>query len=1851
MFLKNTDELDELLRLGDRDSASHVVLNDRFEGDREAQRDEALPMSTVLSRVLKGDTRSFTALVGWFGHSGAVSQQEDRNSPKEPENPAQIILREAKDDKITVDNDVESRFRLAVGVNSSKAACDASRAWYWLCRYRHEADKGIEETDQFRNDFLTCAESYGFRTASRKLVAALPGSVGDSPYDNCVFDACTPGDFANSLATESADETNTLTTALRETLYRACDASFGENAAILLGFLLQRRGDFRFNPKTGGKKTRVFHPKMYVVERAYDSNDGQTVSMVGSHNWTEPALGTATAEGITTNVEVATIHVDRGHTWDTDTPSTLGRRVCGTANHLFGNSDYILGAWDHRPAGEQLLSADRLAETTEAQNTFDVVTPGEGTEEGEEEPDSEEAATQLPISERVAALLEHLVQEVLGGKGLGKIADDELFRSESTFGGLEPQRYQFDGATRLSQILSEQRGAFLTDEAGLGKTLIAKMVASRRLASLLASRRSDSSETSVRFSIVAPARLIGDDHGDGQDVDDATGWHAHAIEIEDAVRQLLARHLQLELDVEGEDPTEAAEELLGLLKWRVLSTSSFSRKLEEEKVEKSDYEAPEQQIVLRDEVVDDLFHVATSELVVVDESHNFRNPDSRGTRTFRFCTSLPVPGEDWEMLPKNVGEAEHVETRVTRSRKLLCLSATPFNNRLKDLTTQIGHFGRHQNWELALERRFENYTRGQQMLSRGEEAHIEENPLITALTTWKHASHGHDVDAGQLRSTFETLLKFSHEHFNSGRKLDVDDKRAEERKRRHGEEFARGRVSDRGPDYEWDEQYADCEQIFAHAQEWFEQLHDDESDVEPDDQSIHEARARLESLLTKIVVQRSRARVLRIASATRDENIDEMFRKPRIPRHPLALNSPNSGEGELDEAISFEAKVLASLHHVLATKTGDSEEGDEEFEEENLTLTLFPYEVSVFRGRAGQSGSAKQAAQNTFGFQIVNLIKRLQSSPYAFLRTLLRGPLRKALFEVALVERALEDDEIDWEEAPADISEHVDTCGQVLDLFKRKQLTARQSFDAVMSIAQMIGGSTRDEPGEADKDEAFYRRFSGCLDDTNQRREFREAYDKLKAGLVTGDIDQHQWIEKLFADIAENEQSQVLRDISVALDWAANLRAGKYFNEIPLFNELYHEDLKDPLQLRSGERELHTLYGTPFSKIRRLIRHADYEDNIEDLVTPLSNWLNKRFRQDGRVLTLIAWMFIQAAVRVHNDEIEGSPALYGGTRTLIFSEYTDTQEYLLSLITTLLRLFEQRERQPEPLRQLRDTILEAMEETAELLQHRSLKIQQSDKHEQNFTDPEDYEPPVNTQWIRRWTDACRERDYEPLRDIALELRDTTGRICSDRAEFLFADDGDIEADSEIVDSDAIHDARADFDADEPDVTTVADDILLDAFSPWYQIAPSADPQAEKLEEAAKRLTRAGKRPCHTLFATEVLAEGVNLQECGTVIHYDLPWNPTHLIQRNGRIDRRIFDTYENESQRKTVERTLRKHYEDFESPTFDPPKQVYHMTVVPVEPALDEDGDTRANRVRQILFKKLQAIRALFGLAAWPVVLGAEDAEKVLNGELDYETPGFRRREELFAKWRLLHEHAAGESADLEEVDTLTFQLPDAFRDQLRAAVTGLTDDEEASDVSWPELMAASIGTWTPSEPRSKPCRSGVEYQSGGVISGNLFLGSSSSRDERLDRMIGWTALMSTTSTSGKPRLQFRPALFGQDGYEHPVSLTTLREGKNLDDFTPNAPTSLVEELLVELLTLLEEGGSHPVDYVEAKGTPSPSIFTDTAGDAATQWLQYLNSPRQELSPARPPQPRTEDSSTSFNLWIFIEPFSQERKG
>ncbi len=68
-------------------------------------------------------------------------------------------------------------------------------------------------------------------------------------------------------------------------------------------------------------------------------------------------------------------------------------------------------------------------------------------------------------------------------------------------------------------------------------------------------------------------------------------------------------------------------------------------------------------------------------------------------------------------------------------------------------------------------------------------------------------------------------------------------------------------------------------------------------------------------------------------------------------------------------------------------------------------------------------------------------------------------------------------------------------------------------------------------------------------------------------------------------------------------------------------------------------------------------------------------------------------------------------------------------------------------------------------------------------------------------------------------------------------------------------------------------------------------------QIEKLAKRFSPVSKGGELlaaeegEIDVLFATDVLSEGQNLQDCCVLVNFDLHWNPVRMIQRNGRVNR------------------------------------------------------------------------------------------------------------------------------------------------------------------------------------------------------------------------------------------------------------------------------------------------------------------------------------------------------------------------
>jgi superfamily II DNA/RNA helicase len=74
--------------------------------------------------------------------------------------------------------------------------------------------------------------------------------------------------------------------------------------------------------------------------------------------------------------------------------------------------------------------------------------------------------------------------------------------------------------------------------------------------------------------------------------------------------------------------------------------------------------------------------------------------------------------------------------------------------------------------------------------------------------------------------------------------------------------------------------------------------------------------------------------------------------------------------------------------------------------------------------------------------------------------------------------------------------------------------------------------------------------------------------------------------------------------------------------------------------------------------------------------------------------------------------------------------------------------------------------------------------------------------------------------------------------------------------------------------------------LIRRFAPYYNDMTSSE------------LKDKGHNEIRVLISTDVLSEGLNLQDATRLINYDLHWNPVRLMQRIGRVDRRMDNEIE-----------------------------------------------------------------------------------------------------------------------------------------------------------------------------------------------------------------------------------------------------------------------------------------------------------------------------------------------------------------
>ena len=220
-------------------------------------------------------------------------------------------------------------------------------------------------------------------------------------------------------------------------------------------------------------------------------------------------------------------------------------------------------------------------------------------------------------------------------------------------------------------------------------------------------------------------------------------------------------------------------------------------------------------------------------------------------------------------------------------------------------------------------------------------------------------------------------------------------------------------------------------------------------------------------------------------------------------------------------------------------------------------------------------------------------------------------------------------------------------------------------------------------------------------------------------------------------------------------------------------------------------------------------------------------------------------------------------------------------------------------------------------------------------------------------------------------------------------------------------------------------------LLADTDRSGERIAVFKGSTPEPVRRDLKRAFNADPdaHPVRILLATDAAREGLNLQtHCADLFHFDVPWNPSRLEQRNGRIDRKL--------QR---EPEVRCHY-------------FFHR-------------QRPEDRVLQVLVRKTDIIRRELGSLA-PVV--ESRLERVLRGGI--------RRAELDAQMKEIDgtdldaDYRAAMEEDLEQArvrqDDLRAQV-DALRTQLERSQRWIGLDEKhfraAIDCSLGVLKASML--------------------------------------------------------------------------------------------------------------------------------------------------------------------------------------------
>lgn len=198
------------------------------------------------------------------------------------------------------------------------------------------------------------------------------------------------------------------------------------------------------------------------------------------------------------------------------------------------------------------------------------------------------------------------------------------------------------------------------------------------------------------------------------------------------------------------------------------------------------------------------------------------------------------------------------------------------------------------------------------------------------------------------------------------------------------------------------------------------------------------------------------------------------------------------------------------------------------------------------------------------------------------------------------------------------------------------------------------------------------------------------------------------------------------------------------------------------------------------------------------------------------------------------------------------------------------------------------------------------RINEHVRHRRSTGNEEDFDDDIIPEEFKKKIEKLNEREFntsEMVQDTMLDL-DVLARFLDELADFQPERDDKLQVLLHLMRTDPIlrqhkvlifteyrDTARylaAGFEAAGISPVAEVDSLSRDgvsdtvrAFAPYYN------------ESSGTELVADGIQQIRVLIATDILAEGLNLQDATCIINYDLHWNPVRLMQRIGRVDRRL----------------------------------------------------------------------------------------------------------------------------------------------------------------------------------------------------------------------------------------------------------------------------------------------------------------------------------------------------------------------